>query len=55
MKILLYATSVLSFVWNKNGVAIELVKVTGWGTFLALGWGILMAPHLGNYYGPKSA
>ncbi len=45
MKILLYATSVLSFVRIKNGVTIEIVKVTGWGIFMALG--------VGNTYGPR--
>lgn len=64
MQILLYATSVLSFVRIKNGVATEIVKVTGWGIFMALGWGILMAPpwgiimalnqpNVGNCRGPR--
>lgn len=36
IKILFYATSALSFVRVKNGINVEIVKVTGWGILLAL-------------------
>lgn len=47
-QILLYATSVLSFVQNKSGVTAEIVKVTRWGKLMAPNH-----PNVGNIFGPR--